>query len=160
MAIQKKTNESLSEYRKQLIEASQKSQEDFDKTVLLLSTGALGISFAFVKDILGSQPITSANLLIAAWAAWALSAFAVLSSYFLSHKALRKAISQVDEKTIRAEIPGGCFAHATEVLNILGALLFLIGLCCMIVFSSDNLSTKGATMSDKKPPIQLSLIHI
>jgi len=43
-------NENLQEYRKHLVAAEQQVQADFDKTVLSLSGGALGISFAFVKN--------------------------------------------------------------------------------------------------------------
>jgi hypothetical protein len=69
----------LSEYRKHLQAAEQKSQEDFDKTVLSLSGGALGISFVFLKDVIGPNPIVQPNMLFAAWVAWGISTFCVLA---------------------------------------------------------------------------------
>ena len=63
-------DEQLKEYRNWLIAAEQKAQEDFDKTVLSLSGGALGISFAFVKDIVGDQPLIKTKFLLTAWIAW------------------------------------------------------------------------------------------
>lgn len=142
--------EQLAEYRKWLVAAEQKSQEDFDKTVLYLSGGALGISFTFVKDIVGSQPIVLSTLLITAWFAWAFSTFSVLSSYYLSHLALRRAISQVDDGTIYKQPPGGRFACLTAILNATGAVLFLAGVCCITVFAGANISTKGATNERQK----------
>jgi hypothetical protein len=68
----------LSDYRKHLQTAEQKSQEDFDKTVLSLSGGALGISFIFLKDVIGPNPVVSPNLLFTAWVAWGSSTFCVL----------------------------------------------------------------------------------
>ncbi|WP_134984071.1 hypothetical protein [Xanthomonas axonopodis] len=52
------------EYRQWLVVAEQKAQEDYDKTVLTLSGGALGISFAFVKDIVGQNPIQNSSWLL------------------------------------------------------------------------------------------------
>ena len=46
------------EYRNGLIAAEQKSQDDYDKTIISLSGGALAISVVFIKDIMGnSEPI-------------------------------------------------------------------------------------------------------
>ena len=133
----------MDDYRKFLIAAELKTQEDFDKTVLSLSGGALGISFVFLKDVIGANPIAQPFLLLMAWISWAFSTFAVLASYYLSHLALRKAIAQVDDKTIRGHRPGGALAVWTAILNGVGAVLFLAGVCCITAFAGFNLSTKG-----------------
>ena len=148
-----KESDRLADYRKWIVAAEQKSQEDFDKTVLSLSGGALGISFTFLKDVIGSQPIALSGFLLAAWLTWAFSTFSVLTSYYLSHLALRRAISQVDDGTIFKQPPGGVFAHLTAVLNATGAVLFLVGVCCITVFAGANLSTKGATNDRKETTI-------
>ena len=142
-------SDQLAEYRKWLVSAEQKSQEDFDKTVLSLSGGALGISFVFLKDVIGPQPLVFTIFLLAAWLAWAFSTFSVLTSYYLSHLALRRAITQVDDGTIYEQPAGGAFARLTAILNAIGAVLFLVGVCCITVFAGVNLSTKGAT-NDRK----------
>lgn len=132
----------LSEYRKHLQNAEQKSQEDFDKTVLSLSGGALGISFIFLKDVIGPNPIVQPFLLFSAWVAWGLSTFSVLSSYYLSHLALRKAMRQVDDNTIRNQKPGGFYSVCTAALNAMGALLFVAGVFFIVFFANANLKTK------------------
>jgi hypothetical protein len=134
----------LPEYRKFLVAAEQKSQEDFDKTVLALSGGALGISFAFLKDVIGSNPISNPALLVSSWLAWAFSTFAVLASYYLSHMALRAAIAQVDQGTIYKQRPGGALSLWTAGLNASGAILFLVGVCCITLFAGSNLTGKVA----------------
>lgn len=143
----------LADYRKWIVAAEQKSQEDFDKTVLSLSGGALGISFVFLKDVIGPQPIVLSGFLLAAWLAWAFSTFSVLTSYYLSHLALRSAISQIDDGTIFKQKPGGVFASLTAILNAAGAVLFLVGVCCITIFAGANLSTKGATNDRKETTI-------
>jgi hypothetical protein len=136
-------DDDLTSYRQYLVAAEQKSQEDFDKTILALSGGALGISFTFLKDVIASSPITHPWLLLASWAAWGFSTFAVLASFYLSHLALRKAIAQVDDGTIRKSPVGGWFAKATAWLNASGAVLFLLGVLCMTAFAGFNF-TPGA----------------
>lgn len=145
--VVEKETEDFSEYRKHLQAAEQKSQEDFDKTVLSLSGGALGISFVFLKDVIGPNPIVQPNILFAAWVSWGTSTFCVLASYYLSHLALRKAIKQIDSNTIRDEKPGGWFSTATAILNAFGALLFLIGVCCITLFANANLKNKEKTIA-------------
>ena len=127
------------EYRQWLVAAEQKAQEDFDKTVLTLSGGALGISFAFVKDIIGERPIEHSWLLIGAWLLWALSTSAMLASFFVSRLALRRAIEKCDDGTIFCGSPGGIFTHLTRALNVSGAVLFFAGVCLMAAFVSANL---------------------
>lgn len=134
-----KHSEALSAYRTWLVSAEQKAQEDFDKTILSLSGGALGISFVFLKDVIGSNPISQPSLLLGAWLAWAFSTFSVLTSYYLSHLALRRAISQVDDGSIYSQAPGGPFARLTAILNASGAVLFLVGVCCITAFAGCNL---------------------
>jgi len=132
-------DEVLSEYRQALLPAEQKAQEDFDKTVVSLSGGALGVSFAFVKDFLGDRAPTSLWLLEVAWVAWGLSVTAILVSYFTSRFALRRAIQQVDDRSILHQPPGGKFTFWTHVLNGCGGLLFLVGVAAIGVFVFKNL---------------------
>jgi hypothetical protein len=139
----------LVDYRKFLVTAEQKSQEDFDKAVLTLSGGALGISFTFLKDIVGANPISEPAFLIWAWRLWAGSILCVLFSYFLSHLSLRKAIAQVDGDTIYSQKPGGVWATWTACLNISGAVLFVLGVFTLTYFASINVINKGA-MNDRQ----------
>ena len=133
------------DYRQWLVVAEQKAQEDYDKTVLTLSGGALGISFAFVKDIVGDSPILHSSWLVLAWVFWALSTSAMLGSFFVSRLALRKAILQCDDGTIFCKPPGGFYTRLTRWLNGSGALLFLLGVCFMAAFVQTNITKREIT---------------
>ena len=124
----------VEEYRRFLQEAEQKAQAAYDKTVLALSGGALGISFAFVKDIVELEQATDRGILVVAWIAWGLSLAAVLVSLFTNVLAMRKAVDQIDEQTIYVEHPGGWLDLMTLVLNVLSGFLFLLGLGLLVVF--------------------------
>ncbi len=132
-------NDPLQQYRTWLIAAEQKAQEDYDKTVLSLSGGALGVSFAFVKDVVGAKPLLQLNLLLAAWIAWGLSVTFVLASFHFSQRALRRAITQIDKDDIYRQSPGGVYSEITTGLNAAGGLLFLVGVALIILFASHNL---------------------
>ena len=137
-----KAKSDLREYRQWLVAAEQKGQADFDKTVLTLSGGALGISFAFVKDIIGPGQITQPLILLAAWICWALSCFAVLASFHYSNLAVRRAIEQCDSGKIHCEPPGGYYTKITKFLNASGGVLFFGGVFLMALFVYFNLSTR------------------
>lgn len=145
-----KLGDVLSDYRKTLVAAEQKAQEDFDKTVLSLSGGGLGVSFVFLKDIIGVERVVSPGWLFGAWSAWGLSTLLVLASFHFSHRALRRACEQVDAGTIYGGRVGGRWASATEALNASGAILFVLGVISITVFSGLNLKQKGELYARKE----------
>ena len=135
------------EYRNLLIAAEQKSQDDYDKTIVSLSGGALGISLIFIKDIVGTADPVLVWTVITAWALWASSLTSVVISYFLSHLALRKAIAQTDKKDFSGGV-GGCAAIAVQVFNALSGILFIAGVLFIIIFSANNIGS--SPMGDKE----------
>lgn len=132
-------SDAMDEYRLHLVEAQQKSLEAFDKTILSLSGGALAISLVFVHDIIGDGEIRGSCLLFIAWVCWIVSMVSTLSSFLLSHHALRKAIDQVDAGVIHTNYPGGRFNYATHVANVLSFIAFVIGVILIVIFVSWNL---------------------
>jgi hypothetical protein len=129
----------LLEYRRYILAAEQRAQEDFDKTVLSLSGGALGISFAFVDKFIAGKPVVFAWELVLAWVAWAVSMSCVLVSFYMSQQALRHTLVQIDSGRIYSEPPGGRFDGMTRFLNPAGMVLFFVGVGFMVVFVSNNL---------------------
>ncbi len=126
------------EYRNGLIAAEQKSQDDYDKTIVSLSGGALGISLVFIKDIVGSTEPVLVWAVVTAWALWATSITSVVVSYFLSRIALRKTILQADKGDF-SEGVGGCAAIATQFFNAISGVLFIVGIVFLIIFTANNI---------------------
>ena len=137
------------EYRNGLIAAEQKSQDDYDKTIVSLSGGALGISLLFIKDIIGKSEPVLVWAVVTAWGLWAASIASVVISYFLSRMALRKAIMQVDNNDF-SEGVGGCAAVATQIFNAISGILFIVGIVFLIVFSSNNIGSKAMADDTRK----------
>jgi|SRR5215213_147929 len=131
-------DKSIHEYRNHLVEARQKSFDDFDKTVLTLSGGALAVSIAFVKDLLGPGTLYLKTFLVSSWICWVFSLLTVLVSHYLSQLTLDRAIQEIDQGA-RPKRPGGSFRLLTLILNALEGLLFVAGLILLIIFVSNNL---------------------
>lgn len=129
-------DEQINDYRNHLILAEQKAQEDYDKTIISLSGGALGISFAFISDIVPDP--TETYFLLTSWICWGVSITSVIISYFTSHLALRRAIIQIDSSKIYNENPGGIATRFTSILNLISGTLFIAGISFLIVFVSEN----------------------
>lgn len=125
------------EYRHQLLALEEKAQAAFDKTVVTLSGGALGVSFAFIKDFLGSSPVMDRPWLIAAWGAWVASLAASLTSHYLSTFAMRRTIEAFDagKKKDLARV----WDFAVVFFNGTSGFLFLAGAVAIGVFVVNNL---------------------
>jgi len=120
-------------YRTQLTALEQKAQEGYDKTVLSLSGGALGVSFAFVTNFVERGSMQASGLLVGAWMCWAFSVTATLFSHWTSHLALRRAIRDLDSGSSPRR-PSGWFDVLTANLNLLAGLLFLAGVVSVAYF--------------------------
>lgn len=129
----------LQRYRDHCVDAAQKAQDSYDRALLSLSGGGLAVSLVFLKDVVGTQALTSRDLLLWAWITWVLSILAVLASYFFSHRALTTAVTQVDSGTIHEERPGRVSTKLTVGLNLASGLMFLVGTVLMLGFVLDNM---------------------
>jgi hypothetical protein len=132
-------DEGLSDHRLHLRDAAQKSQGEYDKTVLALSGGALGVSFAFLDKVIARGPTLHPWLLVAAWMCWAVSLTLVLFSHHVSRLALEKAIQQTDSGERCEDRPGGFWSVVLEVRNWGSGLVFVIGVIMMTAFVAFNM---------------------
>ena len=142
----------LAAYRNVLIALETKSQTEYDRLVVALSGGALGISFAFVERFVGDDPPLALWTLMAAWVAWVCSLALMLGSHFFSTKALRKAViqvdkalrkalTQVDEKKTDTEwVLVNKYDRLVGRLNAFGGITFILGTLFASVFFLFNLA--------------------
>lgn len=85
----------LEKHREHLVLARQSSQDSYDKAILSLSGGALGISIAFIDKLAADAPLRP-GLLLTSWSCWAISLILILFSHFFSHRSLTHAIAKLD----------------------------------------------------------------
>jgi hypothetical protein len=128
----------LASYRNVLEQAYERQSEAYDKTVVALSGGALGVSITFIHEIVQSPLPGTLFLLGFAWSGFTASILASLVSLLTSQWALRKAISQVDSETIHDERPGAWHSQLTSVFNFTACLMFILGVAFLVWFCLKN----------------------
>src|SRR2546428_10913521 len=119
------------EYRAELESAYRKTCDDYDKALLALSGGAIGLSMAFIKDIVRTEPIRASCLLVSAWISWAASLALVITCFYFSRLAIQHAINRAVEGK-ESEGPRSTLSIITEVLAAMSGVAFLLGVGLII----------------------------
>ena len=133
----------LKEYRVDLLQRLNKLNENYDKLIVTLAGGALGLSVVFVKDILKQNPIYSNYFLTLSWILFVLSLTSVLCALLFGIAANKKAITQVDEDKIYNETPGGIFSKITDWLHYSGTFFLIVALIFLLIFVCKNMEIKN-----------------
>lgn len=132
--------------RKLLIDAERESARSFDKAILTLAAGALGLSLTFVKEIAPSVRSGTVCLLVGAWAGFCVSMLCTLVSFLTSQAACSRQL-----KILEAEYFGDREDQSREIslknwpsivtnwLNVLSILTFIGGAVLLAVFSAVNI---------------------
>ena len=112
----------------------------FDKAILTLSGGALGLSLIFIKDIVVNPMPWTKLLLGGSWAAFSLAILLMLVSMLISQKAIRLHLDNLEElRAGTSVIEQNKSAKYTGIINVVSILSFLVGVLLLASFSWQNL---------------------
>lgn len=136
------------EYRNFLIKTKNQLNDNFDKLIVTLSGGALALSMAFLKDIVKLQVANHSWMLALSWFLLIFSVGFVLGEIYFGIEAYRKALAQLDGKTIRQETAGGIFASITKNLGRLAAIFLILGMVSIAMFVFINLENGNGTTTN------------
>lgn len=132
------------------------SSDNFDKSVLTLSSAGLGLSVSFLKDIGGT--VSWPWVLYGSWMLFVAATLSTMASFLVSAKALdahktlaRKAYIEGDEKAFAAKNP---WDICTRWLNYISAATFGMALIATIVFVITNV--KEGDMASSTPKASAS----
>lgn len=129
----------LAAYRPYLVDLFTRTQEEFDRTLLALAGGGLGVSFAFVKDFLGTENAIRKDLLVASWICWIVTLGLILLSHWLAAATAASALNELDtRKMLDPKRPGGWLGSAVTVTTGAAGGYFLAGLIMMVCFITRN----------------------
>lgn len=139
----KKREELHAETRKDLLTRQLSNSERFDGAILTLSTAALGLSLAFIKDVVLFEKAEVTGLLVTSWWLFGCAIVSTLLSFIASQLGIRKQLTYADkyylheknEYLAKRNIP----ARLTDFLNYASAILFVAALIFTIIFVSENL---------------------
>lgn len=124
------------EYWQQLNKAYIESSSQFDKQVLFLASGALGISFAFIKDIVKLDVATHKWILIFSWSLFGAVILLSIISHYTSLKAINKKIHYLNAEEDKLSKKLNSY---TKWFNILMIVFIALGLILLTLFIAINI---------------------
>lgn len=128
------------EERKLLIDAEREAARGFDRAMLTLSGGALGLSITFIRQV-APTPYDK-TMLYVAWGGFTLALLSTLLSFLFSQSALRKQRDILDQDyagKIPAHQQKNLLAIITNCLNWLSIVFFIVGVIFLAMFAQQNL---------------------
>ena len=138
-------DEAVRQYWTTLAKADHDASESYDKLLIALSSGALGLSMTFIKDIAPSPLAETRATLVSGWGCLLLSLLATLASLLTSQRALRSTMSalrdpkdSVKTTLATAHARGKAWSRWTHALNLVAAVLLTAGLLQVVRFAAKN----------------------
>jgi hypothetical protein len=124
------------EYWQQLNKAYIESSSQFDKQVLFFASGALGLSFAFIKDIVKLNEAVYKSILITSWSFFGVVILLSIISHYTSLKAINTKIHNINSKEDKVSKRLNTY---TKWFNILMIIFLALGLTLLTVFIAINI---------------------
>ena len=125
----------------------------YDDAILKLSAGILGVSLAFIKDVI---PLWKASHIVAlelSWIFFSLSIITTLSSFMVSQSGIKKQLDYAEKYYLKYLdeylTKKNWQAIATDYINMASGFLFVLGVVATVYFVTTNLNG-GKNMSDEK----------
>lgn len=122
--------------RNRLIGTYNAASESYDRGIMTLSGGSLGLSLAFVKDI-APHPVR-VWAIQSSWCLMVGSLVFVIGSHALSVEVHRRIIDCLDGNRTYSDEPWWVKTGVTW-MNMLSGTLFLIGAAFLVYFASANI---------------------
>lgn len=131
-------------------DAMKYSMDRFDILIITLSSGALGFSMSFIKDIAKSNNYNYLILLKFSWLLFGssliLNLISQVTSYFAHKYEMRISKSLIKKERGKAGIPNErglektkkFFDSCTNYLNFISLLSLILGIVVLIIFTYSN----------------------
>jgi len=145
MAEKTRAEELHDEYRQKVWEDTKSGTENFDKYLLTFSSGALGLSLAFVKDVAPFGQAVWIPSLFVSWVAFLLCILVTLISFRISILALEGMLPHLNEFYLNSNAEAfdkhreSWLTKAVEWLAWAGIILFICGVFFTMMFVYANI---------------------
>lgn len=156
MADRTRAEELYDAHRNKTWEDIKSGTESFDRNMLTLSSGALGLSLGFIKDVVPIGKTVFVPWLFTSWTAFALCILVTLLSFRISIVALEKTIPHLRKYYLENQ-PDSFDKHlesfwtkAVDWCAYLGIFFFFMGLLSTMVFVTANI--REANRVNKQEP--------
>lgn len=133
-------NMSYSRYEDSIDKTRDYSIEQFDKNIMFIASGALGISFAFIKDIVNLPNAICTNQLMWAWGTFATVICLSLIGHFISMQghSWAAAHQHLEDDVYNKRVKQ--WSLPIRILNVSMILAIFIGTLLLISFINNNLN--------------------
>jgi len=135
----KREIEGWKEYRKSILESKSKSDDDFEKYITLISSGGLGVTIAYINDIIPIKESVGSWVLFLGWIMLCTTLFLNLLSHHKSSICNEKTIDEIDELEYE-ELSDNIDSRNKIIrcLNLASIITVGIGLLLIIIFTIIN----------------------
>lgn len=123
---------------KEKYQALKYAYEQFDKNILMIASGALGISFSFIEKLVDLKTAACKGLLISSWIVFGVVIFLSLLVHFVSIRAIAWAIEhEADSEDFqKGQAKRNSWIRAGNVSMM---VLLFVGMVLLISFVNTNL---------------------
>lgn len=133
-------------HQAELSRAKFEQETQRDKTLVLVSGGALTVSFAFISSLMEHSRVFPLLWLVLAWASWVGVLTVALTGYTLSIAAYERVIQGLSRGNWEVAHERSRLAQCIEPLNIVACALVILG---FISFGWFTTSVLRSTMDEK-----------
>ncbi|MCX2681060.1 hypothetical protein OOZ15_13995 [Galbibacter sp. EGI 63066] len=133
------------EYRRSILEEKSKSDDDFEKYITYISSGALGLTMTFFDKISPLEKSISLWIIATGWIALAITLFVNLLSHYLSSRYNEKTVQDLDSNISYEKLSCNIDRRNNKIsiLNLASIILLGLGILLILIFSILNLSKHG-----------------
>ena len=157
MAERTRAEELYDQHRDKVWEDIKSGTENFDKYMLTFSSGALGLSLAFVKDVVPLGKSVWVPWLISSWVVFVICILVTLLSFRISIRALEKTIPYLKEYYLESKADAfdkhlqSFWSKAVDWCTVLQITFFILGLIFTMMFVGANIR-EAKRVSEKEIP--------
>lgn len=145
MSKKKKTDREWIEYRQSILDQKAKSDDDFEKYITFISSGALIITLTFIDKISPLETSVLKWILITGWFFLASTLLINLVSHYLSSRFNEKTVQNLDEQLPFENLLCNIKRrnHIISTLNIISIISLGIGIISILIFATINAYNYG-----------------
>ncbi len=137
--------------------------ENYDKSILTLSSSGLAISLTFLNIMIPTGKIQSLWLIKTSWILFLLTIGCSLIAYLVSNSALNSQLEIAENYYIKAQESAfnqkNFFSKFNNILNYFVGAFFFLALLFTVIFLAITLSTKEISKISKSKETNKCLVH-
>jgi len=145
MAKSKEEIEEWKEYRLSILEQKSKSDDDFEKYITFIASGALGLTLTFIDKISPLKESIAIWVIVFGWVLLALTLFINLLSHFLSSRYNEKTVQDIDDELEYDKLIKRIDDRNKIIscLNLSSIVLLGLGIISILIFTTINAYNYG-----------------